>query len=136
MLTLDRFHQGANQFLDLIRIERGKLADTKKEANEHLNKITQVEKKIRDGIVAFFEGNYDQSIEQLTDAARDFDSNVNIYAFLGCAYAAKYLLLGEEDKELYESAINKFNKVKELDPNYQLDERYISPTIIKIFSGR
>ena len=188
VLTLDRSHQGANQYLDLIKVEKEKLADTKKkakqdvtlsarkesttenrvdemlkeglsffnkgelkkaeeeflnvlrldsensEAKEHLATITQVEKKIRDGSVAFFEGNYDQSIEQLTDAARDFNSNVNIYAFLGCAYASKYLLLGEEDEELYKNAVEKFNKVKELDSNYQLDNRYISPRIIAIFN--
>lgn len=117
------------EFLNVLRLDSENSA-----AREHFARITQVEKKIRDGIGAFFEGNHDQSIEQLTDAARDLNSNVNIYAFLGCAYASKYLLSGEEDEESYKNAVEKFNQVQELDLNYQLDNRYISPRIIAIFN--
>ena len=100
----------------------------------YLDSIGQNEEKTKHGILSFFEGEYQLSINELADAAKKGSDNVTIYAFLACAYASQYYLMGAEDKGLQQNAIDAFKKVKQLDPAYKLDARYFSPRLIALFN--
>jgi len=106
------------------------------DAENYLAKVTRIQETTRTGITAFFEGQYQQSIDQLAEASKSNADNANVYAFLACSYAAKYFLTGGEDKNLYQNALNAFNKVKEVNSSYKLDSKYISPKIIAMLNGR
>jgi tetratricopeptide (TPR) repeat protein len=105
-------------------------------AESYLGKVTRIQETTKSGITAFFEGQYTQSIDQLAEASKSNTDNANVYAFLACSYAAKYFLTGGEDKDLYQNALNTFNRLKEVNAGYKLDSKYVSPKIIAILNGR
>lgn len=104
------------------------------QVSEYLKIISEVEAQARDGIVAFFEGDLDRSISQLSQAARRYRSNPKLHAVLGCAYATKYLLSGDEDQASLRMALESFREAKKLDADYQLDPQYFSPRVIALFN--
>jgi len=116
------------KFLNAQRLDSSQAS-----VKERLNAIAQVEKSLRDGVAAFFEGAYDQAIAQLAEADRLVAVNAEAHAFWGCALAAKYYLSGEEDKALYKNALDQFSVVKRLDAKYKLDVNSISPKIVALF---
>jgi len=104
------------------------------QATEYLQKINSAEKKVKEGLTSFFEGNNIQSIKLLSEALFVYGTNPNVQAFLGSAYATEYFLSGEEDKESLQKALIEFDNVKKLDSNYRLDNRYFSPRILELFA--
>ncbi len=125
------FRQAKESFLTLE-----KKSPNKYETQKYLDRIVRVEKMVRDGITSYFEGNHDRSIAQLDSALKNNFVNADVHAFLGCAYAAKYLLQGASDNSLRLNAVEQFTIATRLSPNYNLDQRYISPSIINLFSKR
>jgi TolA-binding protein len=105
-------------------------------ANDYLEIISETEKKMEDGIRAYFEGNYDQAIMELDDCVKKYFQSAHLHVFLACALASKYYLEGASNSELVENARKHFRKVKELDSNYRLQERYVSPRIIELFESQ
>jgi len=97
---------------------------------------SDLERSVRAGIIAFFQGNYDQAINQLEQATRDDNDTAHVHAFLACAYATQYFLQNEKEKKLYNLAITKFQKALELNPDYGLDDKFISPRIIAMFNEK
>ncbi|MCI0699299.1 hypothetical protein L0337_45765 [candidate division KSB1 bacterium] len=120
-----------NKLLNVQRLDRANAP-----ANDYLTKIAQAENVAREGIKAFFEGDYDDSIAKLSAAAQQYRVEASLQAILGCAYAAKYLLSGRAEQASYDHAAEKFARAKELDKNYKLDDRYISPAIIELFNAQ
>jgi TolA-binding protein len=102
----------------------------------YLDTITRVEDLAKKGIAAFYDGEYQRSIDELAEASKRESDNIHIFAFLGCAYASQYYLTGAENRDLEQSAMEAFRRVKQLDPNYKIDSRwYISPRLIAFFNG-
>lgn len=125
------FHRAKESFVALE-----KKSPNKYETEQYLNRINRVEKMVRVGITAFFEGDHDRSIAQLSSALKNNFINADVHAFLGCAYAAKYLLQGASDNSLRLNAVEQFAIATRLSPNYNWDQRYISPSIINLFNKR
>ena len=69
------------------------------QATEYLQEINIAEKQVREGVTSFFEGNIAQSIKLLNQALIVYQTNFNIQAFLGSAYATEFFLSGEESNE-------------------------------------
>lgn len=103
---------------------------------DYLQMIESVQKRTSAGIAAYFQGEYHDAIEQLTSSAKNGSDNPHLYAVLACAYAAEYLLAGEEDGRLKNEAVEAFGKTRTLDPRYELDASLISPRIIALLGGR
>ncbi|MCH7754024.1 hypothetical protein IH970_02710 [candidate division KSB1 bacterium] len=70
----------------------------------------------------------------LNQALIVYQTNFNIQAFLGSAYATEFFLSGEESNESLQKALTEFDNVKKLDSNYRLDSRYFSPRILELFA--
>jgi len=103
---------------------------------DYMGMIEGLEQRTSAGIAAFFDGEYREAIDQLTSSAKSGSDNPHLYAVLACAYAAEYLLAGEEDGALKKEAVAAFGRTRELDPRYQLDAGLISPRIITLLTGR
>jgi hypothetical protein len=102
----------------------------------YLQTVGSIEESTRKGITAFFEGEYQQAIEQLNETSKGGSDNPHLYAFLACSYAAKYLLAGAEDKALKQHAVEAFAKLKKVDARYALEGKFISPGIISLLTGQ
>lgn len=134
----DSVVQLARQLFDAGRLKQAKgtflaARSLGADVSSYLNRIDDIETKGRDGIIAYFKGQYDESIRQLSEATSIPNKNKAIYAVLACAYGAKYFLTGAEDEELQQKAIDTYKTVRNLDEQYRLDSRYISPKIIALF---
>ena len=112
----------------------GRIAKADIRIASYIQKLDSVEAKIRSGVIAFFKGQYDKSIQDLSSAAALSPGNETPYAYLACAYGTKYLLSGAEDDDLHSKAITAFHHVTELNRAFQFDHRYISPRIIALFT--
>jgi tetratricopeptide (TPR) repeat protein len=97
--------------------------------------ISSVEERVHQGIAAFFEGEYREAIDKLSDQSKNGNDNPHVYAFLACSYAAEYLLAGGENGNLKKEAVDAFGKVKGINPRYELDKKLISPGIIALLTG-
>ena len=121
---------------------RGKFAELKRvdpsraDADEYLRRIDIIEEQARRGITAFFEGDYLQAIEQLSESLKGDTSDPRLYAFLASSYAARYLLTGGEDEALRQNALDAFGKVKKMNAVYRLDGKFVSPKIIALLTGQ
>ena len=122
--------QAKAKFLELQRLD-----SSYPELSNYLKSIGDTEAKIRQGISAFFAGEYKQAIDQLQETSRGGNDNPNIYAFLACSYAAQYLLTGAEDRSLRQSAVDAFGRTKKVDAAYTLNDKFISPKIISLLRG-
>lgn len=91
-------------------------------------------KMMQDGALKFFEGNYDSAIRILSGAIQANPQDASAPFLLGCSYAAKYLLTGSQDKDLYQKAENAFRKSRRIDPDYKVaNSSYISPAVLQIY---
>lgn len=105
------------------------------DAENYLRVISETTQRTRNGITSFFEGEYQQAIDQLSESAKKERDNAHLYAFLACSYAAKFLLAGEEDGTLRDNAVSAYVLVKSVDANYALDKKIISPRIVSILDA-
>jgi hypothetical protein len=105
------------------------------DAANYLRSIEETTQKTRNGIAAFFEGEYQQAIDQLNESAKRETDNPHLYAFLACSYAARFLLAGEEDTGLRDNALAAYGKVKNVDAGYTLDRKLISPRIVSVLGA-
>ena len=103
---------------------------------DYLGMIEGVEQRTSAGIAAYFQGEYREAIDQLKSSSRNGSDNPHLYAVLACAYAAEYLLAGEENGALKQEAVDAYGHTRGLDPRYELDSKLISPRIIAILTGR
>ena len=103
---------------------------------DYTGMIDGVEQRTSAGIAAYFQGDYHDAIEQLKSSSKTGSDNPHLYAVLACAYAAEYLLAGEEDGALKREAVEMFGRTRVIDPRYELDASLISPRIIAILTGR
>ena len=103
---------------------------------DYMAMIEGIERRTSAGIAAYFQGEYREAIDQLTSSAKNGSDNPHLYAVLACAYAAEYLLAGEEDGALKKEAVDAYGRTRGLDPRYELDSKLISPRIIAILTGR
>ncbi len=93
-----------------------------------------VKKKMQEGARKFFEGNYDAAIPILSSAIEANPKDASAPFLLGCAYAAKYLLTGSNDKSLYQKAETAFRKSRRINPDYKVaNSSYISPAVLQIY---
>ncbi len=105
------------------------------ESTRYLGRISQIEARMKNGVTSFLAGDLDQSIQHLNQAAGECSDEVVIYAVLACAYASKYFLSGEQDREHMKNARDTFAKARKLDKNYKLKTKYVSPKIARMLNG-
>jgi len=105
------------------------------EAAFYLEKISANRRSIREGVVAYLEGEYEAAISQLSDAARVNKENAVLYGYLAASCAARYYLTGAEDEDLRSRAQTAFRTARQLDATYSPDRRYTSPRIISMLNS-
>jgi hypothetical protein len=112
-----------------------KLSPSQADAAFYLEKISANRQSIRDGVVAYFEGEYEAAISRLSDAARLNKESAVLYGYLAAACAARFYLTGAEDKDLRDRARTAFRTARQLDATYTPDQRYTSPRIISMLNS-
>ena len=112
-----------------------KISSSQSDAAFYLEKISANRQSIRDGVVAYFEGEYEAAISRLSDAARLNKENAVLYGYLAAACAARFYLTGAEDKDLRDRAQTAFRTARQLDATYTPDKRYTSPRIISMLNS-
>jgi len=92
--------------------------------------------KLHDAIVEYLQGNLPQMITLLELSAGDSKGVdrgilVDLHAFLGVAYAEQSIAARKEgdQQDLRKKALDQFRLALDLDPNYQLSQRLVSPKI-------
>ena len=92
------------------------------------------EVEIREALLAFFDGRWDESI-QILEAALEVigEGYVQVHALLGAMYCHQTFISPEPDMTLLESAKEQFQKVLLLQSDYQLSEKLFSPRILDFF---
>ena len=88
---------------------------------------------LHDGVRAFYAGRYDDALAVLSRASSDVQGMPVFQLYLGASYLAKYLLAGEQEARLRDSANAAFRKAHQLDPSFQPDPRAISPRILDAY---
>ncbi len=91
--------------------------------------------RIKEGILALYNGQIDNSIKILENLTLQYDYIADAHAFLGCAYATKFFSQREKNEKLRIKSIAEFNKVRDLQSNYTLNNKYVSPRITKLFNS-
>jgi tetratricopeptide (TPR) repeat protein len=87
----------------------------------------------RNGVSDFLNGRYAEAIRTL-DTALQKDPACGICRFfLGCSYAALYLLSGDKDQESLGKAQAAFKQLIQDQPNFSVDKSYVSPRIWDIY---
>lgn len=122
--------QAKQKYAKVIALDR-----SHSESTLYLNRISQIEAKTKNGVTSFLAGDLDQSIQNLNQAADECRDEVVIYAVLACAYASKYFLSGEQDREHMRNAQTTFAKARKLNKNYKLKTKYVSPKIARMLNG-
>ena len=87
------------------------------------------------GVFEYFKGNFAKSIELFTSALEENDRDPNLHAYLGAAYASKYLAGGKKDHATLKNAEQSFGKTLTLNGQYTMDSRIFSGDVLKIFQG-
>ena len=96
---------------------------------------------IRSGLVAYFSGDMQTAITQLSPAAADDQAleprlRANVHAYLSLAYASQALLQPESvATETRQKAIGEFRLALAAQPDYQLSERLVSRRIIDLLAA-
>jgi tetratricopeptide (TPR) repeat protein len=92
------------------------------------------EVEIREALLAFFDGRSQDSIQILEAALEAIgEGYVQIHAILGAMYCHQTFISPEPDVELLGSAKEQFQRVLQLQPDYQLSEKLFSPRILDFF---
>jgi len=108
---------------------------TQSDAAFYLEKISANRQSIREGIIAYFEGEYEAAISRLSDASRQNKESASLYGYLAAACAARFYLMGAEDEGLRDRAFAAFRTARQLDATYTPDRRYTSPRIIALLNS-
>jgi tetratricopeptide (TPR) repeat protein len=98
-----------------------------------LNKIKS-EVEIREALLAFFDGRSDESVQILEAVLEAIgEGYVQVHALLGAMYCHQTFISPEPDMTLLESAKEQFQRVLQLQSDYQLSEKLFSPRILDFF---
>ncbi|MFQ5930241.1 MAG: hypothetical protein ACE5MK_11125 [Acidobacteriota bacterium] len=90
--------------------------------------------KIRQGLLALFDGRPDESIQILEMILEEIgEGHAQVHAFLGASYCHAAFLSTEPDMLALETAKEQFRMALNLQPDFQLPEKLFSPRILKIF---
>jgi hypothetical protein len=130
LFSQGKISRARGMFEELRRTDPGNA-----DAARYLQSIEEMTRRTRQGITAFFEGEYQSAIEKLGESAKTETDNAHLYAFLACSYAARYLLSGEEDGSLRDHALEAYGKVKNVDASYSLDKKLVSPRILSMLGA-
>ncbi len=91
---------------------------------------------IRDGLTDFLGGRYSDAARKLDAGTQKDPSSAICRFFLGCSYAAQYLLAGEKDQSLSNQAEAQFRQLVMDNPSFKIQENYrsiVSPKILEIY---
>jgi len=123
ILQLDPYNSLAKSYLGKITAARR--SDGKGAAKNDFNA----------GLSAFSKGQYDEAITLFNSAKSAYENDADFHAYLGGAYAQKYVATGAKDKNIYGKAFVEFTRVLEIDAGYKLDSRVFSNEVIEIFNS-
>ena len=84
----------------------------------------------RSGMAA---GRFTEASLALTEAAAVLEKNTSCLAMIGTCHATLHFL--KDDPAQKAEALRWFRRVLEVDPDFRLDERRVSPKIITLFEG-
>lgn len=138
-LVSGKYADAENYFREVLRID-----PANPEAKESLRRLkearmaTDTEKAedrrlAREGVGDFLNGDYDAAIRVLTAATQKGTANPVCRFVLGCAYAATYLISGEQDREALQNAEASFRRLQMESPRFHADESFVSPRILDIY---
>jgi hypothetical protein len=86
------------------------------------------------GLLAFYSGNYRQSIALLEHLSLRKSPSARAYFYLGCSHAALGLLQGKGGQAALQKSKEMFARSRTLNPILQHDVRYISPRILALYN--
>ena len=115
-----------------------------RDAAQWLRKVDEVERTaalekmnlrdlVRSGIANYLDGHYREAVVSLEAALERDRLNATCRFFLGCSYAAIYLISGEEDREALSNAELQFHQLAQSSPTFRIDSSYISPKVLEIY---
>ena len=100
---------------------------------EELN-LQKTKLMVKDGARKYFQGDFDSAIAFLSNAIEVSPGEFSAQFLLGCSYAAKYLLSGSQDRDLYDKATLAFQQSRKINPNHPLTKsNFISPAVREIY---
>lgn len=85
------------------------------------------------GVHSLFRGKYDESIVLFNSAGHSMSGDADFHAYLGAAYAEKYLSSNKNDASALKNARAEFQRAKELDSDYRMDKRIFSEGVVTLF---
>ena len=90
--------------------------------------------EVREGLLAFFDGHPDESIQILESLVEQVgEGYVQLHAFLGVAYCHTAFTSSGTAEPALGTAREQFRMALEAEPNYQLSEKLFSPRILQVF---
>jgi tetratricopeptide (TPR) repeat protein len=98
---------------------------------------------LNQGIRRYFEGEGIESERYLRQALEGLSTDVKyrsrlliVYQFLAVVLIEKYHLAAEPSQEFLDEAGQYIDKIKEIDPAFELEKKYFSPKVVKVFSAK
>lgn len=89
---------------------------------------------LRKGLVAYYQGNYGDAEESLTDYVDSQGRKRALaYFFRGAVYGSRYFLSGNVDENLKKQAERDFRKVRKETPQFRPSEKFVSPRILELY---
>jgi len=117
----EKFHRANTLYPGQAAVQKG------------LSKIKS-EVEIREALLAFFDGRSEESIRILEATLEVIgDGYVQVHALLGAMYCHQTFISPEPDMAFLGSAKEQFQRVLQLQPDYQLSEKLFSPRILDFF---
>ena len=104
------------------------------DAARYLSSMNAMEEKVRRGLRSYFQGEYEESIKQLTEVSQSEMPATAAFAYLACSYAAQYFMSGKENDELQGKAVSAYQKLKSTNGAFKFDSKIISPKIISLLT--
>ncbi len=89
-----------------------------------------VHQKLKLGVKAYFEGRYDDAIAYLSGIQATGRAAALTQVYLGAAYYSRYLLEGEQDRNLLASATSAFRRSRGIDAGVAPDPALFPPAIV------
>jgi tetratricopeptide (TPR) repeat protein len=129
---------------DLPKTEPGKKQEApgkEKEAVPEDTRLTQGIKDLNQGIRCYFRGDRSESVRYLKEAIQVFAGEskhnkalVTAYQFLAVVLIENHYLSEDASGQLLQQARQYINEIRKLEPDFQLEENFFSPKVVKIFS--
>lgn len=95
----------------------------------------QADRLERDGLSAFYRGNYQQALAVLSKVPPDL-STPRVFLYMACSNAALALLEGDDKGQArLQRARELFRQARPQQNTFAVDRKYISPRIIRILDG-